>query len=206
MLKEEAHFREEGYSLIVGVDEAGRGPLAGPVYAAACLFPPDFKNEAINDSKQLSAKKREELFGLIEASALSYGIASASVEEIDTLNIYEATKLAMRRAIAMIKAPYDLILTDAMPLKGFSVPVIPLIKGDARALNIAGASILAKVSRDRYCLELDGRYPAYGFAAHKGYGTKKHMDALAAYGPIEGVHRKSFAPIAVFYQKQLKLF
>lgn len=206
MLKEEEGYRKEGYSLIVGVDEAGRGPLAGPVYAAACLFPPDFKNDLINDSKQLTEKRRELLFPLIKKKALTYGIATASVEEIDSLNIYEATKLAMKRAIAQIKIPFDLILTDAMPLKGFSVPVIPLIKGDARALNIAGASILAKVSRDHFLVELDKEYPEYGFASHKGYGTKAHMLALEKFGPIEGIHRKSFAPVARFYSKQLKLF
>lgn len=206
MLKEEEKYRAEGYELIVGVDEAGRGPLAGPVYAAACLFPPSFHNDDINDSKQLSEKKREELFEIVKKEALSYGIAYASVEEIDELNIYEATKLAMKRAINDIKIPYDLILTDAMPLKGFSKPVIPIIKGDAKAINIAGASILAKVSRDRLLIELDKRYPEYGFASHKGYGTKKHLEALEKYGPIEGVHRKSFAPVAAFYHQQIHLF
>ena len=127
----------------------------------------------------------------IKNSALSYGIAFASAEEIDSLNIYEATKLAMKRALAQISCPYQMILTDAMPFKDLPVPVIPVIKGDATALNIAAASILAKVTRDRLCIELDRAYPQYGIAQHKGYGTKAHMDALRTYGPSP-IHRKKF--------------
>lgn len=162
MLEEEKKYRAQGFSLIVGVDEAGRGPLAGPVCAAACLLPVDFKNDDINDSKQLTEKKREALFPIIEEKALAYGIAFASALEIDKYNIYEATKMAMRRAIEQIQIPYDLILTDAMPLKGFSKPVVPIIKGDAKAENIAAASILAKVTRDHFMIELDQQYPGYG--------------------------------------------
>lgn len=206
MLEEEKKYRKGGFSLIVGADEAGRGPLAGPVCAAACLLPMDFENEDINDSKQLTEKKREKLFPLIKERALAYGVAFASAEEIDKFNIYEATKMAMRRAIRQIKVPYDLILTDAMPLKGFDKPVIPIIKGDAKAETIAAASILAKVTRDHFMIELDGLYPQYGFRKHKGYGTKEHLLALEKYGPIEGVHRKSFAPVAKFYQIQVPLF
>lgn len=192
--------------MIVGVDEAGRGPLAGPVYAAACLLPPEFLSEEINDSKKLTEKKREALFPLIKENALAYGIASCSAEEIDTYNIYEATKIAMRRAISEIRIPYDLILTDAMPLKNLQAPVIAIIKGDAKAENIAAASILAKVSRDHFMMELDEKYPEYGFRNHKGYGTKEHLAALSKYGPIEGIHRKTFSPVSDFYKKQMHLF
>lgn len=206
MLEEEKKYRLEGYRLIVGVDEAGRGPLAGPVYAAACLLPPEFLSEEINDSKKLTEKKREALFPLIKENALAYGIASCSAEEIDTYNIYEATKIAMRRAISEIRIPYDLILTDAMPLKNLQAPVIAIIKGDAKAENIAAASILAKVSRDHFMMELDEKYPEYGFRNHKGYGTKEHLAALSKYGPIEGIHRKTFSPVSDFYKKQMHLF
>lgn len=206
MLDFERQFYSEDVHAIVGIDEAGRGPLAGPVVAAACVFPPEYQNEAINDSKQLTAKKRMELFEEIKAHALSYGIAFASAEEIDELNIYAATKLAMKRALAMIHVPYELILTDAMPFQDLPVRVIPVIKGDAKALNIAGASILAKVTRDRYMEELQTKYPNFSFGVHKGYGTKAHLDELEAYGPIEGVHRKTFKPVARFYQEQLTLF
>lgn len=206
MLNKEKEYYTESISFIVGVDEAGRGPLAGPVCAAAVLFPKDFECEDINDSKQLSAKKRENLFQLIKDNALGFGIAMATPDEIDTLNIYEATKVAMGRAISQIKQPYQLILTDAMPLQGFNVPVVPIIKGDAQCLNIAGASILAKVTRDRYMVELEQTYPMFSFSKHKGYGTKAHMKELSENGPIEGVHRKSFAPVAHYKEIQLKLF
>lgn len=205
MLRKERDFYSDSVNLIVGVDEAGRGPLAGPVYASAVLFPKDFENDLINDSKKLSEKKREELFSLIEENALGYGIASMSAEEIDEFNIYEATKICMKKAISQIKVPFDLIITDAMPLK-LDTKVIPMVKGDANCLNVAAASILAKVSRDRYMEELDKKYPEYGFAKHKGYGTAYHMEAIKKYGPIEGIHRKSFAPIASYYKEQLKLF
>jgi ribonuclease HII len=206
MLKLERTYYSDEVTLIVGVDEAGRGPLAGPVYAAAVVFPPNFKNAKINDSKKLTAKEREALFPLIKQKALGYGIASVSAEEIDRINIYEATKVAMKEALAQISVPYDLILTDAMPLKGLSTPVVPIIKGDAQCLNIAAASILAKVSRDHYMDELDQRYPQYAFKKHKGYGTKEHLEALAKYGPIPGVHRKTFRPVSSYYDEQIKLF
>lgn len=206
MLRFERQFYSDTVKAIVGVDEAGRGPLAGPVVAAAVVFPPDYQNEDINDSKQLTEKKREALYQEVIDHALGYGIAFVSAEEIDALNIYAATQKAMRDAIAQIKCPYDLILTDAMRMDGFAVPLIPVIKGDAKALNIAGASILAKVTRDRYMNELQARYPDFSFAVHKGYGTAKHLEELEKYGPIEGVHRKTFKPVAKFYQEQLTLF
>lgn len=206
MLNEENDYYSELITGIVGVDEAGRGPLAGPVCAAAVILPRDYRNELIDDSKKLSEKKREELYDVIIENALSYGIAFASAEEIDNLNIYMATKKAMLEAISKIDVPYQLILTDAMPFKDHNPPVIPLIKGDARCLNIAAASILAKVTRDRFMRELEEKYPAFSFSVHKGYGTRAHMDELRENGPIPGVHRKSFGPVAKFYSKQLTLF
>lgn len=206
MLDFERTFYSDEVKLIVGVDEAGRGPLAGPVCAAACVFPPDFVCEEIDDSKKLTAKKRDALFDIVKSNALDYGIAFAWPEEIDRLNIYAATQKAMKEAISQIKIPFQLILTDAMPLKGLGVDIIPIIKGDAKALNIAGASILAKVTRDRYMDELERKYPQFRFSVHKGYGTKLHMDELKQYGPIDGVHRKSYAPVKAFYVEQLKLF
>ncbi len=206
MLKFERQFYSETVHAIVGVDEAGRGPLAGPVVAAAVVFPPDYVNESINDSKQLTEKKREALYQEVIDHALGYGIAFVSAQEIDELNIYAATQKAMREAISQIKCPYDLILTDAMRMDGFDVPLIPVIKGDAKALNIAGASILAKVTRDRYMNELEKKNPGFSFSVHKGYGTKKHMEELEKLGPIEGVHRKTFKPVAKFFQEQLTLF
>ena len=203
-------FQEQFYSdkvkLIVGVDEAGRGPLAGPVVAAACILSRAYKNKEINDSKQLSEKKREELFEIIKKDAIAYGVGIVSAEEIDKINIYEATKKAMKEAINNLKHNYDLILTDAMPLKGFDVEVVPIIKGDAKALPIAAASIIAKVTRDHMMEELGKKYPEYGFEVHKGYGTAKHMDALKKYGPIKGIHRFSYKPVAKVAMGEMNLF
>lgn len=203
-------FQEQFYSdkvkIIVGVDEAGRGPLAGPVVAAACILSRAYINNDINDSKQLSEKKREELFELIMKDAIAYGVGIVSAEEIDTLNIYEATKKAMKEAINNLKVKFDLILTDAMPLKGFDVEVVPIIKGDAKALPIAAASIIAKVTRDHMMEELAKKYPEYGFEEHKGYGTAKHMEALKKYGPIKGVHRFSYKPVAKVVLGEMNIF
>ncbi len=203
-------YQEQFYSkkikVIVGVDEAGRGPLAGPVVAAACVLSRAYINKEINDSKQLSEKKREELFEIIKKDAVAYGVGIVSAEEIDKLNIYEATKKAMKEAINNLKVKFDLILTDAMPLKGFDVEVVPIIKGDAKALPIAAASIIAKVTRDHMMDELAKKYPEYGFDKHKGYGTKMHMDALKKYGPIEGVHRYSYKPVAKVALQEMNLF
>ena len=205
MLNKEKEFLSENVKYIVGIDEAGRGPLAGPVFAAAVVFDPSYQNEDINDSKKLSEKKREELFIEIKEHALAYGIASISADEIDEINIYEATKKCMLAALSQIKIPYDMIITDAMKLKT-EKPLIAMVKGDAQCLNVAAASILAKVSRDHYLEELDKQYPQYGFAKHKGYGTKLHMDALKKYGPIPHIHRKTFGPVAKILNEQLKLF
>ncbi len=203
-------FQEQFYSkkvkVIVGVDEAGRGPLAGPVVAAACILPRTYINKEINDSKQLSEKKREELFEIIKKDAIAYGVGIVSAEEIDTLNIYEATKKAMKEAINNFKVKFDLILTDAMPLKGFDVEVVPIIKGDAKAMPIAAASIIAKVTRDHMMEELGKKYPEYGFEVHKGYGTAKHMEALKKYGPIKGIHRYSYKPVAKVALGEMSLF
>ena len=205
MLNKEKEFYSSSCKLIVGVDEAGRGPLAGPVFAAAVLFAPDFEDNLIDDSKKLTAKKREALFDVIKEKALAYGIASVSADDIDKYNIYEATKICMKKAIEQIGIDYDLIITDAMPLYVKNKKVIAMIKGDAQCLNVAAASILAKVSRDRYMDELDKQYPEYGFAKHKGYGTKAHIDAINKYGPIDHIHRKTFAPIKYLLDDSPKL-
>lgn len=187
----EQSLHKKGYSVICGVDEAGRGPLCGPVFAAACILPTGYIPEGLNDSKKLSPKKRELLFDEIRANAISYCIASASVEEIDALNILEADLLAMRRAIAGLSVTPDLALIDGNIARDFPLPAMAIIGGDAKSPNIAAASILAKVARDRECLELDKLYPEYGIAKHKGYGTKAHMEALRKYGPTP-IHRKLF--------------
>jgi len=187
----ENELNAEGYSAVCGVDEAGRGPLCGPVFAAACILPIGLELEGLNDSKKLTPKKRDKLFDLIRENALAYSIASASVEEIDKMNILEADLLAMRRAIdgLQIKAEYALI--DGNIARDFQIPAKAVIGGDAISPSIAAASILAKVARDRDCIELDRAYPQYGIAKHKGYGTKQHMDALRTYGPSP-IHRKQF--------------
>ena len=183
---------EEGFSLICGVDEAGRGPLAGPVCAAAVILPPGLELEGLNDSKKLSEKRREALYPLICEQALAYGIAFASEQEIDELNILQATFLAMRRAVGQLGQKPDLALVDGNREPDFGdIPVRTIIKGDSRSANIAAASILAKVTRDRFMLEQDAVYPQYGFAVHKGYGTQKHYAALREFGPCP-IHRRSF--------------
>ena len=187
----ERELRAKGYSVICGVDEAGRGPLCGPVFAAACILPTGYVPEGLNDSKKLSPKKRDLLFDEIKENAISYCIAQASVEEIDRLNILEADLLAMRRAIEGLSVRPDLALIDGNIARDFPLPAMAIIGGDAKSPNIAAASILAKVARDRECLELDRLYPEYGIAKHKGYGTKAHMDALRKYGPSP-IHRKLF--------------
>ena len=186
--------RAEGYPLLCGVDEAGRGPLAGPVFAAAVILDPDAPIAGLNDSKKLSEKKREALFDLITGRAAAYAVASASVEEIEQYNILQATYLAMSRAVEAVsrqKTP-SLVLVDGNRLPPqITLPCRTLVKGDALSASVAAASILAKVSRDRLLLELDRQYPEYAFAQHKGYGTALHYERLAAYGPSP-VHRMSF--------------
>ena len=181
----------EGFSLICGVDEAGRGPLAGPVYAAAVILPRDAVIEGLNDSKKLTEKKREALFDVITERVLTYGIASASVEEIEKLNILNATFLAMNRAIDKLDPIPELALIDGNRSTGIAMPSRCVVKGDSLCADIAAASILAKVSRDRYMLNLAEKYPQYHFEQHKGYGTKLHYEALREYGPSPE-HRPSF--------------
>ena len=182
---------ENGYTYVCGVDEAGRGPLCGPVVAAACILPLGIVIEGLNDSKKLTEKKREKLFDIIKKNAVAYSIAEASVEEINELNILEATLLAMRRAIDGLSVKADFALIDGNIDRDFPLPAKAVIHGDATSPSIAAASILAKVTRDRLCLELDKEYPEYGIAKHKGYGTKAHMDALRQHGPAP-IHRKQF--------------
>lgn len=187
-----------GYRNVCGVDEAGRGPLCGPVVAAACILPVDCGIEGLNDSKKLSPKKRELLFDIITEKAVSFSVASSSVEEIDELNILEATLLAMRRAIAGLDVPADFALIDGNIEKEFPLPVRSVVHGDAISPSIAAASVLAKVTRDRMCIDLDAEYPQYGILQNKGYGTKEHMEALRQYGPAP-IHRKKF--IRFLYEK-----
>ena len=191
---------------IVGTDEAGRGCLLGPVFAAAVILPQGFYDPLINDSKQLTAKQRDKAFDIIIKNAVAYAISSVSVEEIDEINILNASRLAMKKAIDSLNHKYDLILTDCMKIPGYSVPVIDVVHGDALSVNIAAASILAKVSRDRLCEELDKKYPQYGIAKHKGYGTKEHMEALKQYGPVKGLHRFSYGPIKNLFIEKVTLF
>lgn len=187
----ENQLHEEGFSVVCGIDEAGRGPLCGPVFAAACILPDGLVLEGLNDSKKLTPKKRDKLFDLICENAIAYCIASASVEEIDELNILEADLLAMRRAIDGLAVKADFALIDGNIARGFQIPAKAVIGGDAKSPSIAAASILAKVARDRDCITLDEQYPQYGIAKHKGYGTKQHMEALRTYGPSP-IHRKQF--------------
>ena len=187
----ENEIYDAGVSPLCGVDEAGRGPLAGPVCAAAVILPRGLVIDGLNDSKKLSEKKREALFAPICASALSYGIARAEVEEIEERNILNATYLAMSRAIAKLEPPPSLALIDGNRSAGIAFPNRTVVKGDAKCADIAAASVLAKVSRDRFMLEMAEKYPEYGFEAHKGYGTAAHYTALREFGPSP-IHRLSF--------------
>ena len=187
----ESELYEQGYTQVCGVDEAGRGPLCGPVVAAACILPCGLVLTGLNDSKKLSEKKRDLLFDQIRENAIAYSIASASVEEINQLNILEATLLAMRRAIEGLPVKADFALIDGNVSRDFQIDAKAVISGDATSPSIAAASILAKVTRDRMCIDLDREYPQYGIAKHKGYGTKVHMDALREHGPSP-IHRTQF--------------
>ncbi len=182
---------EEGFAPVCGVDEAGRGPLAGPVCAAAVVLPRGLVIPGLNDSKKLTERRREALYDVITAQALAYGVAFASEREIDELNILQATYLAMNRAIAAMGTAPALALIDGNRNAGIAVPSRCIVGGDGKCASIAAASVLAKVTRDRYMLELDARYPGYGFAQHKGYGTAAHYAALREKEPSE-VHRRTF--------------
>ncbi len=187
----EKQKKEAGYKYVCGIDEAGRGPLCGPVVAAACILPVDLDIPGLNDSKKLSPKKRMELFEQIKEKAVAFSIGYGDVEEIDRINILEATLLAMRRAVEGLDIKPDYLLVDGNIYRDFDLPGEAVIKGDATSSSIAAASILAKVTRDLLCDELDALYPEYGIKQHKGYGTKAHMDALRKHGPTP-CHRKQF--------------
>lgn len=190
----DSEIHEKGYQYIAGIDEAGRGPWAGPVYTAAVILPCNHRITGLNDSKQLSAQAREKLFADIQKRALSFAITSVSPRIIDRINILEATKQGMKKAIQELKFPPDYILLDAINLNIPEIAQQQLIRGDSRSECIAAASILAKVSRDVYMKKMHEKYPQYGFAQHKGYGTKAHLSALKKYGPCP-LHRFSFAPV-----------
>lgn len=182
---------DEGFEIVCGIDEAGRGPLAGPVCAAAVILPRDLEIEGLNDSKKLSDKRRRVLFDEITAQAVTYGIAFATEQEIDGINILQATFLAMRRALAQLSIQPSIALIDGNRETDFGLPVRTIVKGDSLSANIAAASILAKVTRDDFMLEQAKLYPEYGFDIHKGYGTKAHYEALRKYGPCP-IHRRTF--------------
>ena len=202
--KYERELREKGITLIAGVDEVGRGPLVGPVVAACCILPLDFNLEGLTDSKKLSEKKRDYFFDEIKKQAISYGIGIISEKKIDEVNIYEATKLAMKEAINNMSVKPEHILIDAMPLD-LDIPTTSIIKGDLKSITISAASVLAKVTRDRMLVELDKKYPMYDFKNNKGYPTKKHLEAIEKYGVLDE-HRRSYGPVADFLIKQEKLF
>ena len=195
---EALHF-ENGIKIICGVDEAGRGPLAGPVCAAAVILPPHADIPGLNDSKKLTDKRRRELFPIIKEQAIAYGIGIATEKEIDEINILQATYLAMERALAGLSVKPELALIDGNRAKDFGIPVETVVKGDSRSASIAAASILAKVTRDDMMLELAKEYPQYGFEIHKGYGTKAHYEALTAHG-ASPIHRLTF--LKKFYGNQ----
>ena len=197
--KNERELRSEGYTLIGGVDEVGRGPLVGPVVAACCILPEKFNLDGLTDSKKLSEKKRDYFYEEIKRQAVSYGIGIVSEKRIDEINIYEATKEAMIMAINNCKIKPEYVLTDAMKLD-LDIPVKPIIKGDLRSITISAASVLAKVTRDRMLYELDEKYPMYDFKNNVGYPTKKHLEAINKYGIIDE-HRRSYGPVKEYLEK-----
>lgn len=207
MLDYEVSLHNKGYHLIAGCDEAGRGPLCGPVVCAACIMPENYVNEDINDSKKLTEKKRKELYDIIVRDSISYAIVEISPQVIDEINIYEASRKGMQDAISLLSVKPDYIITDAMPLLNFKeIPQEAIIKGDAKAINIAAASILAKVTRDKIMEELDKKYPQYQFAKHKGYPTKLHLELLEKYKPIKEIYRYSYKPVKKYIVEQVTIF
>lgn len=196
----EAKYYQDGFDYIIGLDEAGRGPMAGELVVAGVVFPKGFYDERINDSKQLSAKKREQLYDLIVENALYYNIEIISVEDVDKLNVYQASKQGMEKCLELLKHDNMFALTDAMPLD--YPDHLSIIKGDAKSISIAAASILAKVTRDRLMENYALEYPEYGFEKHKGYVTKLHKEALEKYG-VCPIHRKSFVPVQKILSKQM---
>lgn len=200
----EEQLEDLGIKYIAGVDEVGRGPLAGPVVVAAVILPLNLRIKGINDSKKLSLKKRNELYKIILNEALAVNVSFIDERVIDEINIYEATKKGMLEAISGLKIKPEHVLIDAMPLRELAIAHTSIIHGDALSASIGAASIIAKVTRDEYMDKMDIKYPNYGFKHHKGYCTKEHLEALEKYGPCE-IHRKSFAPLKKFYTKQLTL-
>ena len=201
----EQQYYSKDIQYIVGCDEAGRGCLLGPVVAGAVILPKDFKCDLINDSKQLTEKQREEAYEIIKEHAIAWAVAEVSAEEIDKINILNASRNAMIAAMNKLNHRFDMILTDAVKLPT-DLPFEAIIHGDAKAMCIAAASIMAKVTRDHICYELDKQYPNYQIAKHKGYGTKLHLEMLEKYGPVKGLHRFSYAPIKKFLYENLTLF
>ncbi|WP_141431193.1 ribonuclease HII [Bacillus sp. 03113] len=199
MTKLEQEFRKKGFYYIAGIDEVGRGPLAGPVVASAVILPETFYYPGVDDSKKLTEQKREEIFSIIQREAIAIGIGVISAEEIDEINIYEATKKAMLAAIIDLSTAPDFLLIDAMKLDT-PYPFEAIIKGDGKSISIAAASIVAKVTRDRMLSKIGEQYPEYGFSKNMGYGTKEHLDAIEKYG-ITPYHRKSFAPVKNYITK-----
>lgn len=203
LLKYEKELYKEGYELIAGTDEAGRGPLCGPVVAAAVILPKNYKLEGLNDSKQLSEKKRDKYYEIIKKDAISYGISIVDAKTIDEINIYEASRKAMLEAISKLDVTPDFVLTDAMPLPMDNFKAI--IHGDALSLSIAAASVLAKVTRDEIMYELDKKYPEYGFKSHKGYPTKKHLENIKKYGILDN-YRLTYKPIKALMEEKNEEF
>lgn len=196
----EEKYYQAGYDYIIGLDEAGRGPMAGELVVAGVIFPKGYYDERINDSKQLSSKKRDFLYNLIIENALFYNIEIISVEDVDRLNVYQASKKGMEKCVEVLKQENMFALSDAMPIT--YQDHLAIIKGDAKSISIAAASILAKVTRDRLMVSHALQYPEYGFEKHKGYVTKAHKEALEKFGPCP-IHRKSFAPVAKVLSKQM---
>ncbi len=197
-------YYQQGYSFIAGCDEAGRGPIAGPLVAAAVILPKDFADVRIDDSKQLTALQREALFVLIKEKALAFAITVVDVATITRINILEASRLGMQLSLEKLKHRYDMVLSDAMALPQQKVPVFPLIHGDALSQTIAASSILAKVTRDRLMVEMAKTYPHFQFDVHKGYPTPQHLSLLKRHGPIEGIHRPTFAPVKAWIHAKHK--
>lgn len=200
LYKYEKELWESGIEYIAGVDEVGRGPLVGPVVTACVILPKNFVLEGLTDSKKLTEKKREKYYDYIIENALSVSVGMMDEKVIDEVNIYEATKLAMYEAINNSKIRPEHVLIDAMKLEKLEIPSTSIIKGDAKSISIAAASVIAKVTRDRMMIELDKEYPMYGFASHKGYPTKKHVEALKEYGVLDN-YRKTFSPVSELIKK-----
>lgn len=202
LLEYETELYNKGITLIAGIDEVGRGPLCGPVVACACIMPVNYQLEGLNDSKKISEKKREKLYDILVKDAIAYGIGEVSPKRIDEINILEASKEAMRMAVNNLSVKPEHLLIDAVSINT-SIPETPIIKGDAKSMNIAAASIIAKVTRDRMMIELDKEYPEYGYKRHKGYPTKAHIEAVKKYG-VKDFYRFTFSPISDLIKKASK--